>query len=94
MKEMDEHESIRQATIFEHLLITAIVIHFVVNGIEVSPENTCKAHPDVNTLADLFPFVEIPIFKRTNQYFSQYLLRFRKMIDKSDSSDRRERERR
>ena len=75
LKTTEEQESIGPSTDFEQLLIAAMVIHFILHGIEVNAENVCKAYSDVNQLAGLFPFVELPILKRTIQFFRKYLKR-------------------
>ncbi len=80
LKAVDEHESVGQTAVFEKLLIAAILINFIVNGIEVTPENACKSYSYINRLVNSFSFVEFPLFIRTKDFFARYLLRFKKIM--------------
>jgi hypothetical protein len=80
LKVVNEDESLGKTTEFERFLIAAMLIHFIVNGIEVSPENVHKAYSDINRLVQSFAYVEFPLFKRSIQFFSRYLSRFNKLI--------------
>ena len=71
MKVVGEYTSTGQASMFEHLLITAVVIHFLVNGIEVTLENQAKAYSCIKLLADTFTFVDLLLFKRSVRFFSR-----------------------
>ena len=70
MKMVGEYTSTGQASMFEHLL-TAVVIHFLVNGIEVTPESQAKAYSCIKLLADTFTFVDFLLFKRSVLFFSR-----------------------
>ena len=70
MKMVGEYTSTGQASMFEHLL-AAVVIHFLVNGIEVTPESQAKAYSCIKLLADTFTFVDFLLFKRLVLFFSR-----------------------
>lgn len=78
LKIADENESTGQTTLLERLLIAVITVHFMMNGIQVSSEN---AYSEIYDLTKLFPLVEFPLFERSPQFISRYLLSIHKMIE-------------
>ena len=76
----DETESIGQSTSFERLLLAAIVVHLMAKGICPTSQNMCKAYNVIYRITSMFPFLELPLFKRSLQLFSSYILTVQKTI--------------
>ena len=81
LKMADETESIGQTTSFERLLLAAIVVHLMAKGICPTSQNMCKAYNVIYRITSMFPFLELPLFKRSLQLFSSYILTVQKTIE-------------
>ena len=65
----DESESIGQTTVLERLVFAVIIVHLMAKGTCPSPESMTEAYNAIYNLTDLLPFIEFPLFKRSNNLF-------------------------
>ncbi len=80
LKVVQEEESVGSMSKLERLIVFAIFVNFMLRGYESTPDSIHRAFLDVWVVASECPFIEIPIFKRSQQYISRYLLRVRNIM--------------
>ncbi len=80
LKAMHEQETVGHTSIVEGLLFTAIVVFFMISGIELSIEKFYQAYCEVIDVTPLYYFVDLPIFKRSQQYVARYLKNITKVM--------------
>jgi hypothetical protein len=78
----NEQESIGHTTVFERLLVMAIVVFFMQSGIDIDTkaERVYQAYCEVIGVSKMCTFVELPLFKRNQQYLARYLQKISKLI--------------
>ena len=73
LKSVNEQESVGHTTDIEKLIFTAIIIHFLHCGIDVSTEKVHSALSQIVDTSKVCTFIVIPIYKRSQRYIAHYL---------------------
>lgn len=80
LKSINEKETIGHTSVLEGLLIMGTVVYFMMSGIELNIEKFYQAYNEVIDVSSLYPFVTLPIFRRSKQYIARYLNNITKVI--------------
>lgn len=82
LKIANERQSDGQTSSLEQLLLAVILVHFMAKGIRPKSENMFTAHSIIyDIIGKLFPLIDIPIFKRSSQFFTRYMQTVQKKIE-------------
>ena len=73
LKVMNEEHTDGSLSKLERLLMFAILVHFMLHGCDITSENVHCAFLDIWEIASECTFIELPIFKRSQQYIAKYL---------------------
>ena len=77
---VNEQETVGHATQFEKLLFSALIIYFVLFGIDVTAETIYQAYCTILEATKLCCFVDLPLFQRSQQFITRYMRNIEKII--------------
>ncbi len=68
-------------SILESMIIQAIIIYIIQNGINCTSEVVHKAYSDVRAVSKLCRTVDMPVFERSLRFITKYLQAIHVLID-------------
>ena len=80
MKKVGESSCDGHLTNFESLLLKAIIIHCIINGIQVSPLNIFSMYTQIFTTAEQCTLIQFPTFNRNEHHIKQVLVTMQLLV--------------